>query len=172
MANPLQENSVKKYLWGKHAITAAIWVAIAFLFDQATKWLLVATFDLDEAGTWPVTSFFSLTMAWNEGVSYGLFAEHRQIFLIMLSLAICAMLWTWVAEAQTRLKAASLGLIIGGALGNVFDRLWHGAVADFMHFHVGAWNWYIFNIADVAITLGVLALLYDSFTNKGAKHTP
>ena len=103
-------------------------------------------------------------MAWNEGVSYSLFATHRQGWLIALSLCLVALLWAWVVKTTNRLQAAALGLIIGGALGNVFDRAWHGAVADFMHFHWGNWSWYIFNFADVGIVAGVALLLYVSFT--------
>ncbi len=155
-------------MWAKHSPVAAIWAAAMFLIDQASKWFLVALVDLDDAGTWPVTSFFSLTMAWNEGISYSLFATHKQGWLIALSLCLVAFLWVWVVKATNRLQAVSLGLIIGGALGNVFDRAWHGAVADFMHFHLpaqwGNWSWYIFNFADVGIVAGVGLLLYDSFT--------
>jgi signal peptidase II len=153
-----------RHLWGPLSAYGLAWATFAFLLDQVTKWTLVGPVDLDELGTIPVTSFFSLTMAWNEGVSYSLFATHRQGVLIALSLAITAMLWTWVSSAGNRLKAAGLGLVIGGALGNAFDRAWHGAVADFLHFFVGNWHWYIFNFADVAICIGVALLIYESFT--------
>jgi len=69
----------------------------------------------------------------------------------------------WLAQLQTRLAAASVGLIIGGALGNAIDRLHYGAVADFFSFHVSGFNWYVFNLADIAIVAGVVGLLYDSF---------
>ncbi len=160
---------MKSHLWGPHSPTALAWAAIAFLIDQSTKWFLVAIIDLDDAITWPITAFFSLTMAWNEGISYSLFAGHKQGLLIAISLAVTAMLWSWTATAENKLKAAGLGLIIGGALGNVADRAWHGAVADFLDFHLGEWNWYIFNFADVFITLGVILLLYETFTIKTHK---
>lgn len=158
-----------KHLWGPHSRTALLCVIVAFVIDQVTKWTLVGPLDLDEAGTWAVTSFFSLTMAWNEGISYSLFAGYKQGLLIALSLAVTAMLWTWTATAENALKAAGFGLIIGGALGNVFDRAWHGAVADFLDFHWGEWSWYIFNFADVFITVGVTVLIYESFTIKSQK---
>jgi signal peptidase II len=168
MADTVQEGGVK-HLWGAHSAFALKWLVIAFLADQSTKWFLVAIADLDDALNWPVTSFFSLTMAWNRGISYSLFASHQQGVLIAASLIVCAILWGWVATAGNRLKAAGLGLIIGGALGNVFDRAWHGAVADFLHFFIGDWHWYIFNVADMAITAGVALLLYESFTMNGQK---
>ncbi len=163
---------MKTHVWGPLSRTAMLWAMAAFLIDQATKWFLVALVDLDDAGTWYVAPFFSLTMAWNEGISYSLFASYNQGLLIAISLAVTAMLWTWTASAENKLKAAGLGLIIGGALGNVFDRAWHGAVADFLDFHIGAWNWYIFNFADVFITLGVVALIYESFTIKSQNQPP
>ena len=75
------------------------------------------------------------------------------------------MIW-WLAQLQTRLAAASVGLIIGGALGNAIDRVHYGAVADFFSFHVAGFNWYVFNLADVAIVAGVAGLLYDSFRTR------
>jgi signal peptidase II len=170
MANAVPEGCVK-HLWGPCSATALFWLVAAFLADQSTKWFLVAIVDLDEALNWPVTSFFSLTMAWNRGISYSLFASHSQAVLIAASLVVCAILWGWTAAADNRLKAGGLGLIIGGALGNVFDRAWHGAVADFLHFYVGDWHWYIFNVADIAITVGVAVLIYESFTMNGQKKT-
>ncbi len=175
MADTVQEGGVNEYhkmirhFWGPYSRIAALWAVAAFLIDQGSKWFLVALADLDEVGTWAVTSFFSLTMAWNEGISYSLFASHKQGTLIGISLIVCALLWNWVATADNRLKAAGLGLIVGGALGNVFDRAWHGAVADFLHFFWGDWHWFIFNFADVFITVGVALLIYESFTMGGQK---
>jgi signal peptidase II len=103
-------------------------------------------------------------MAWNKGVSYGLFAQNSttgRIVLIAISLAAVAGLMIWMANSLTRLASLSLGLIIGGALGNLTDRVVHGAVADFFHFHYAGFSWYIFNIADVAIVAGVIGLILD-----------
>jgi signal peptidase II len=161
MADTEREEGLK--LSGPCSRTAFIWLIGAFLIDQASKWYLVAIADLDEAGTWPVTPFLNFTMAWNFGVSYGFLAVHQQAWLIAFSLGVTAMLWSWAAATQSRLQAASLGLIMGGALGNAFDRAWHGAVADFLDFHLHGWHWYIFNLADVFITLGVAGLVYESF---------
>ena len=85
--------------------------------------------------------------------------------LISFSLAMVAALTLWMINAASRLSAFSLGLIVGGALGNAADRAVHGAVADFFSFHYAGYHWYIFNIADVAITAGVIGLLLDWATN-------
>ena len=78
-------------------------------------------------------------------------------------LAIVAVLVAWLVRATDRLSALSLGFLIGGALGNILDRIIHGAVADFFYFHVGNFHWYVFNLADVAIVAGVAGLLYSSW---------
>jgi signal peptidase II len=141
---------------------------LVFMFDQLTKFWVLSIVRLHEIGSITLTPFFKLTMAWNEGISYSLFATHRQGLLVALSLAITLVLVVWLAKAQRVLLAAALGMVIGGALGNALDRVLHGAVADFLHFHWLDWHWYIFNIADVAIVAGVALLLYDSFTHEGA----
>ena len=93
----------------------------------------------------------------------------------VLAVAI-ALLWIWLAKASSRLSAISLGLIIGGAVGNAIDRLAYGAVVDFALFHIEiggkTYNWYVFNLADVAIVAGVAALLYDSFVTPDAAKRP
>ena len=112
----------------------------------------------------PVLPFFNLVMVWNRGVSYGLFqAESRlgAILLVLLAfLAVCGLGW-WLWHAQRRALAVGLGLVIGGAIGNnLIDRLIYGKVADFFHFYVFGYSWYVFNVADAAITFGVIALIY------------
>jgi signal peptidase II len=82
--------------------------------------------------------------------------------LVAVSLAIVAALWIWLSRMRTALPALSVGLVIGGALGNAVDRVLYGAVADFFHFHALGWSWYVFNLADAAIVVGVAGLLYDS----------
>ena len=115
-------------------------------------------------------------MAWNRGISYGLLKQDSDAgrwVLVAVSLAAVLALVYWLAQSHSRLPALSLGLIIGGAVGNVVDRIRFGKVADFFSFHIGShdWHvfnidlyvdWYVFNMADVAIVAGVAGLLYDS----------
>jgi signal peptidase II len=105
-------------------------------------------------------------MAWNRGVSYGLFSTDTQAFLIIVSILISILLWMWGCRAHRPIIVAAIGLIIGGALANALDRAVHGAVADFFLLHWGAWNWYIFNPADMAIVAGVGVLFYESLMDK------
>ena len=135
---------------------------LVFVADQLTKFYILRILNLDEREPIQLTPFMDLAMAWNKGVSYGLLSTHMQGLLVALSLAISIMLVFWLAKATKPLAAASFGMLIGGALGNALDRLLHGAVADFVLLHWGTWNWYIFNVADIAIVAGVALLLYDA----------
>ena len=142
--------------------------ALVFAIDQAHKWWMLNVFGIEARAPVRLTSFFDLVMVWNKGVSYGLFTTHAQAALIVMSIVISALLWVWACRMNHALGAAALGLIIGGALANALDRGLRGAVADFFHFHVGSFSWYVFNIADVAIVAGVGLLLYDSILDRGA----
>jgi signal peptidase II len=136
--------------------------ALVFAFDQLSKWWILRIVNLDEREPIQITPFLDLAMAWNKGVSYGLLSTEMQILLVVLSVVIAGTLVVLLTNATKPLLAASYGLLIGGALGNALDRLLHGAVADFVHFHWGTYSWYIFNLADIAIVAGVAALLYDT----------
>ena len=111
-----------------------------------------------------VTSFFNIVMVWNKGASFGLFSSQSpwtQIVLGGLAVVISIVLIVWLTKAQNRWLATSLGLVVGGALGNAIDRALYGAVADFLDFHVAGYHWPSFNVADMAITVGVIMLLLD-----------
>lgn len=153
--------------------------ALAFALDQGSKLWLLHGFDIGARQLpIPLAPFFDLTMAWNKGVSYSWFTADSRLgwaMLVAVTLAATGFLSVWMWRATTALTAASLGLIVGGALGNLVDRLAYGAVADFFHFHVGQFSWYVFNIADVAIVAGVAGLLYESFIRRsepGAENSP
>lgn len=146
--------------------------ASVILIDQVSKWwILERIFALPHPiGThsWhppiQVTSFFNLSMVWNRGVSFGLLSADGDVArwaLIVLALAITALLGRWLKTAGSTLAVLAIGLVIGGALGNVVDRLRFGAVADFLHFHALGYSFWVFNVADAAITVGVIALLAD-----------
>jgi len=138
--------------------------------DQASKdWLI----DLmrANAGYIELTPFFNLVMVWNRGVSFGLFSEagdDRRWILILVTAAIVVWLLLWLWRAKGMLLALALGGVIGGAVGNIVDRIRLGAVADFFDFHIAGWHWPAFNIADGAIVAGVFLLLIDSFRPRRA----
>jgi signal peptidase II len=155
-------------------------VALAtVVVDQASKLWLLNVFELGPRGTVRVLPFLDLVLAWNTGISYGWFQDSGplgQTVLLGIKIVAVIALAVWMARAGTRLAVIGLGLIIGGAIGNAIDRLAHGAVVDFalLHAEIGGktYNWYVFNLADVAIVAGVAALLYDSFVTPGAAKTP
>ena len=142
-------------------------VALAFLIavlDQISKWWVLADV-MSPPTVIPVTPFFNLVLVWNRGVSFGILNQSSTwipCLLSALAAAICVALFVWLRRAENRRLAASLGLIIGGALGNLIDRLRFGAVVDYLDVHVAGYHWPAFNVADAAITVGVGILLIDS----------
>ena len=143
--------------------------AAALILDQASKLWLLNVFDIGRRGLTRVTSFFDLVLAWNTGISYGWFSDSGQtgqILLIGFKIVAVVVLTVWMVKAHNRLATLSLGLIIGGAIGNAIDRFAYGAVVDFVLLHVEiggqTYSWYVFNLADAAIVAGVIGLLYDS----------
>ena len=163
------------------------WVVapLILILDQLTKWALMEMFLRPEGQqvrglfSWilfppdrlgpdriEIFPFFNIVMVWNEGVSFGLFgdghSEWQPYFLSALALIICCILFFWLLNKPKPTLAIALSVIIGGALGNVLDRLRFGAVADFFDFHVAGWHYPAFNIADSAIVLGVAYLAIDA----------
>jgi len=143
---------------------------LSFIADQGFKFFMLVVVDIDN---WllpkiSIAPFFDIVMAWNKGVSYGLFTQHTELgrwLLVAVSLLAVIGLWLWLARIRRPLPAAGVGMIMGGALANALDRVLHGAVADFFWFHAGRFSWYVFNLADVAIVIGVVLIMHDSFTS-------
>jgi signal peptidase II len=142
--------------------------AFAALLDQLTKLWVLRYFG--EAGCTshmvPVTSFFDFVLTCNRGISFGFFNQPGDpalgfwIFSVLATVVVLALV-VWLFRVRSPLLAVAIGLVIGGAVGNVVDRLRLGAVVDFLYFHAGAWYWPAFNLADSAICLGVAAMLLD-----------
>ena len=162
-------------------------VAIAvFILDQISKWLVVRVMDLRTLGTIDVLPpFLNFRMAWNRGINFGLFTNDGEImrwFLVALSLAISGWVIWWIKSEPSRpIVFVSGGILIGGALGNVLDRLIYGAVADFLNMSCcGIENPFVFNVADIAIFFGAIGLVIfmgrpkpgDGDDTKPEKKTP
>jgi signal peptidase II len=168
-----------KHLYGpltRFGLGAAI---IACLLDQVSKLYLLHVYDLAANGPIRLGPFFDFILTRNTGISYGLFQTTSELgawVLLAVKIVAIVLLWLWLARAHDRLTALSLGLIIGGAVGNAIDRLAYGWVADFVYFHITAatwrFSWYVFNLADVAIVAGVIGLLYDSLRGDHAAKAP
>ncbi len=139
---------------------------IILILDQATKLYTLFVYDLPLKEPVEFAPFINLIVVWNRGISYGLFQQEGDLgrwVLIVVSILASIGLSVWIRRTRAKVLALSLGLIVGGAIGNVIDRLAYGAVFDFIQFQVGDWSWYVFNVADAAIVAGVIGLLYDSF---------
>jgi signal peptidase II len=139
--------------------------ALTALVDQAHKAWMLYVYDIGARGTVSITPFFDLVLVWNQGISYGLLPQESALGrwgLILFAFVASLALTVWLARLTAPLGAVSIGLIIGGAVGNVIDRIAYGAVADFFSLHVFGLQWYVFNIADAAIVAGVVGLLYES----------
>ena len=169
----------RTYLWGPVTWVGLVTAITVAALDQLSKLWLLFVLDLGRRAPVKLTPFLDLVMVWNKGISYGLFQQNGpfgQWALLLVKAVAVVLLWIWLARSHSRLSALALGLIIGGAFGNAIDRFTYGAVADFVLFHVttATWsfNWYVFNLADVAIVAGVVGLLYESLLGDGAAKAP
>jgi signal peptidase II len=172
----MSEVASKPWVWGPYSGLGLAVAGPVAAIDQAHKWWMILVFKIAERGRVAVLPFLDVVYVKNTGISYSLFdAEDYswQLGLAAFALVASVALWVWIARAATGwLMAASLSLILGGAVGNAIDRVTLGGVADFFLAHAWGYTWYVFNIADVAIVAGVAALLYDSWTtsrNEAAK---
>ena len=157
---------MKRFIWSPLAPLGLAMALLAFAIDQAYKWWMLNIYDIGARGPVAFTPFLDLILVWNKGVSYGLFDTNAQGILVGVGLVVCCVLWIWLCQSLRPVTVAAIGLVIGGALGNVLDRLTRGAVADIFQLHWNDWSWYVFNLADVAIVAGVALLLYESFRER------
>jgi len=179
MAEAAPPTSDRSYAWGSLTGFGLALAALTGLVDQASKFWLLDVFDLGSRIQVPLTRFVDLVLTWNAGISYGLLQQQGTVgvwALLAFKVVAVALLWIWLARAASRLTAAALGLIIGGAVGNAVDRLHWPGVMDFVLFHVEtggfSFRWYVFNLADAAIVAGVVGLLYDSFKVRAPQKRP
>ena len=165
----------RNLLWGPLSLLGLGVAALTIVADQLHKAWMLYVFNIGAKTPVAIAPFFDLVLVWNQGISSGLLPQQGELgrlglvlFAIVASLALAV----WLARQTSQLAAASIGLIIGGAIGNAIDRIAYGAVADFFSFHAFGFEWYVFNIADTAIVAGVLGLLYGSLiqgSQKGRK---
>ncbi len=155
------------FRWG---IFAALLIALA---DQASKFWIVRVVDLPVRRKIEISGIFDLTYVENRGASFGMLAGGlaSRIILSAISIGVATALVIWLARLNRRFAAAGAALIIGGAIGNLYDRIAYGYVVDFLDFSGLMFPW-VFNIADAAINVGVGCLIVDALTHKSAKDTP
>lgn len=158
-------------LTGPLTLYGGLFALAALVVDQASKLAVLHGVTFGPDGLVTLTPFLDIVWAWNTGISYGLFAQGADGWWLLGGLKVAAALlfWFWLARVESRVEAAALGLLIGGALGNAIDRAAYGAVFDFVSLHAFGFYWYVFNLSDVAIVAGVGLLLYASFFSGAAK---
>jgi len=133
----------------------------AFLIDRVHKYVQLDMMGWTGGEFHPVTGFFDYVLVWNTGVSYGLLSGVPWYVMAAIIVGAMALLVGWWIRDKALTLRIALALCLGGAASNAVDRLLYGAVADFFHLHVGSWSFYVFNIADVAITCGAILLVVD-----------
>jgi signal peptidase II len=136
------------------------------VLDQAVKFAMLKYLIEGFRPSVELLPFFNLVVVWNYGVSFGMFntgSSSAAWLFAALAMAIVAGLVWWLGNAENGLVVVALGLVVGGAVGNVVDRLRFGAVFDFLDFHVLGWHWPAFNVADAGISVGVACLFFDAF---------
>jgi signal peptidase II len=147
-------------------------VALTVVADQISKEVLLRTLLKQGSSINIIDGFFQLVVVWNSGVSFGLMGGDRALppwILSAVAIAVCVGLFVWLRRTDRRLTGWGIGLVMGGAIGNVIDRARWGAVFDFADFHVQQWHWPAFNIADSAIVVGVGLMLIDSLLGERAR---
>ena len=162
---------------GEMRIVGAPWVGITaaigvVALDQASKWWILEHV-MRPPRVIELTGFFNLVVGWNRGVSFGMFntaSPYNAWVLSAIALGIVAALAVWLRRAGRPFLAAAIGLVMGGALGNVVDRLRFGAVFDFLDLHAVGYHWPAFNVADSAITVGAVLLVVDSLFMHSKNH--
>ena len=156
----------------RHSLWPSIVLFLAaFGADRLQKFVQIVVFGWKGGEYFPVTPFFDYVLVWNTGISYGLFATLPVLVLGLLMLAAIIGLSAWWWQAKSSLLRAGLALCIGGAASNARDRVLYGGVADFFHFHYEQYSFYIFNLADAAITVGVIVLILDFLGLGRPRHT-
>jgi len=154
-----------KSVYARHWIFLSVAV---ILVDQLSKWLAEGSLTAYQPD--PVIPMLNLTLAYTTGAAFSFLSEAggwQRWFFVSLTVAVVAVLfsWIWRMHAEERLHAISIALILGGAIGNLIDRIWLGHVIDFLDVYYGTHHWPILNIADSAITVGVTLLIIDLFFN-------
>ena len=152
----------------KHLVDFSIIIFI-FLIDRTSKLLIIGSPETYEQYGISVTSFLNFNLIWNEGIAFGLFSFDEKLYYNFLTIFICliTVVIIWLMFRSGGFEKLSYIMIIGGSLGNIFDRIFYSKVPDFIDIHINNFHWFIFNVADIFISLGVFILIYSElFRNK------
>ncbi len=161
---------IQKILRNKFIVNSLIVFSI-FLLDRLSKIYVIYLDNILLGSEIFSSKFLNITLIWNEGIAFGLFSFEDETFynfLTLLIFAIICVIFFMIIKSEP-LKKYSLLMILGGALGNIFDRIFYKAVPDFIDFHVGNFHWFIFNVSDIFISIGVIGMIIIELTNNGNK---
>jgi len=147
-------------MFKKHLVDFSIIIFI-FLIDRVSKLLIIGSPETYEQYGISVTSFLNFNLIWNEGIAFGLFSFNEKIYYNLLTIFICLIVVViiWLMLSSKGFEKLSYIMIIGGSFGNVFDRIFYSAVPDFIDIHFNNFHWFIFNVADIFVTLGIFCLI-------------
>jgi len=144
----------------KHLISFLI-ISLIFFVDRISKLLVINSAETFEESAISVTSFLNLTLIWNEGIAFGLFSFDEKLYynLLTIFIILVTIIIFWLMIKSKGLERLSFMMIMGGSLGNIFDRIFYSAVPDFIDIHINNFHWFIFNVADIFITIGIICLV-------------
>ena len=139
-----------------------LFIFFIFLFDRSSKFLILKVSQPLDHFNLPVTSFLNLNLIWNDGIAFGLFSFDDILYyhLLTLLIVLITLALIWLMLNSKGVEKLCFSMIIGGSFGNIFDRLYYNSVIDFIDFHINNFHWFIFNVADIFISLGVISLIF------------
>ena len=158
----------------KKMLLNSIIISAIFLSDRISKIYILKKAELESGVDIYLTPYLNLYLIWNKGIAFGLLSFNENLIyqsISLIILIICIVIFVMIIKSNG-LKKYSLISVLGGALGNFFDRIYYSAVPDFIDFHIGSFHWFIFNVADIFITLGIICLIFDEiFINNKKNET-
>ena len=147
----------------KNFLTNLITIIIIFLLDRISKFYVIYLSEKNLSYNLFQSKFLNISLIWNEGIAFGLFSFDQKFYYNLLTILIIliTLIVFWMIFKSEKLERLGFMMIFGGSLGNIFDRLFYSAVPDFIDFHIKNFHWFIFNVADIFITIGVIILIYS-----------
>ena len=154
------KDQIVNKMFKKHLVDFSIIIFI-FLIDRISKLLIIGSPETYEQYGISITSFLNFNLIWNEGIAFGLFSFDEKLYYNLLTIFICIItaVIIWLMFRSAGFEKLGYIMIIGGSLGNLFDRLYYYAVPDFIDIHVRNFHWFIFNVADIFITIGIIGII-------------
>ena len=161
------KDQIVNKMFKKHLIDFSIIIFI-FLIDRVSKLLIIGSSETYEQHGISVTSFLSFNLIWNEGIAFGLFSFEKKMYYNFLTVLIIliTLIILWMITRTEKIEKLAFIMIFGGSLGNIFDRLYYSSVPDFIDIHFSNFHWFIFNVADIFITLGIIIMIMTEFFSK------